>query len=131
MIFNQSIFLETLSEKEEDTTFQDQMQRKILQSKLKGLNNHISNLLQKKVRIDLEIKRTKKKLSKLKKSSQTYVKTRVSLEGFDYDQFTQDDLSLLLESVGEDVFQELLELDEEIEKSQQLLEEIAQLPLSD
>jgi hypothetical protein len=111
---------------------QDQVERQLLVSKLKSLNDHISNLLQKKIRIDLEIRRTKKKLSKLKSSSKTYVHTKLELEGFIpefYDPRIYN--SILLEQVGKEVFQELLELDQLIDQADLLLQEIESLPLAD
>lgn len=49
-------------------------------SKIKGVSEHLAALLQKKIRIDLEIKRTKNQLTKLKKRSSTQLKLSASLE---------------------------------------------------
>lgn len=102
---------------------------KLLLSKLKSLNEHLSALIQKKIRIDLEIKRTRRKLSKLKQQSKTYVKTRVEIEGFDYDLFTPEDLIPLQESVGEEAFKKLIKLDSEVERAEKLETDYADLPL--
>lgn len=53
---------------------------KALAAKIKGMNGYLTSLLQKKVRIDIEIRRTKTRLTKLKNRSQTLVKTSVQLE---------------------------------------------------
>lgn len=70
---------------------EDQTQRRILLSKIKSVNDHIAALLQKKIRIDLEIRHSKKKLSQLKSQVQTLVKTRVELEGINYESLNQKD----------------------------------------
>lgn len=109
---------------------QESLDRRLLTSKLKSLNTILQNLLQKKIRIDLEIRRTKKRISKLKSQSQTYVKTHVELEGdLNYDHLSNQDLKVLQERFGEQVFSELFELDKEVFEAQQLLTEIEKLPL--
>lgn len=109
---------------------QDSLDRRLLTSKLKSLNTILQNLLQKKIRIDLEIRRTKKRISKLKSQSQTLVKTHVELEGdLNYDHLSNQDLKVLQERFGEQVFSELFELDKEVFEAQQLLTEIEKLPL--
>lgn len=108
-----------------------QIERKILTSKIKTLQDQLSQLAQKKVRLDLEIRRTKKKLSKIRTQSQTLVKTRVELEGFDYDSFEPSHLRLLTEQVGEEVSQELYDLDEQVYLSGLLLQSLENLPLYD
>ena len=123
---------EVSSKMETDSTKQEEeMQRKILFSKIKGLNDQLSALLQKKIRIDLEIKRTRKKLSKLKSQSSTFVKTRIQLENFDPLSFTSEDLQLFQEAVGEDAFQSYLKLDQEIDRAELLLQDSENLPLYD
>jgi hypothetical protein len=110
----------------------DEFERKLLTSKLKSLEDHISNLIQKKIRIDLEIKRTKKKLTKLRQSSVTYVRTKVELEE-SLDLFDDEDSKLfyLEESVGHEVLQELIQLDELIDQAIELEREIDELPLAE
>lgn len=103
-------------------------ERRLRTSKLKSLQNQLEILIQKKIRIDLEIKRTKKKLSKIKESSKTEVKTRLSLEGFDYDSLTLDQSRLFQEKFP-DEFKDLLALDEQIVHSEELLQESEELPL--
>lgn len=114
---------------QDQTQREDSMQRSLLTSKLKSLNDHLSALLQKKIRIDLEIKRTKKKLSKLKSQSQTYVKTRVQLEGLNYETFGPDEKKILIENVGQEVFEEIYNLDKQVYDAESILEELENLPL--
>lgn len=116
-----SIILETARSDSPDQ--ERAIQRKILKSKMESLNMTLQNLLQKKIRIDLEIKRTKKKLSKLKNSSQTYVKTTVELEGFDYDLFSLEDHELLKQKVTLEAYSELVQLDEEVLIAERLIQE--------
>lgn len=105
------------------------LERKLLRSKLETLNHTLENLLQKKIRIDLEIKRTKKKLSKLKSSSQTLVRTKVELEGFNYETFSLDDHDLFRAKISEKEYKELLELDREVFIAEGLIQEADELPL--
>lgn len=52
---------------------------KALRSKIKGLVSHQEALIQKKLRIDLEIKKTQAKLRKIQKKSRTLSETHLSL----------------------------------------------------
>jgi predicted nucleic acid-binding Zn-ribbon protein len=104
-------------------------ERKLFRSKLETLNHTLENLIQKKIRIDLEIRRTKKKISKLKTSSQTLVKTRVELEGFNYDAFSEIDSIDLRSKISEEMFQELFELDRQVFIASNLIKEVDSLPL--
>lgn len=114
--------------KEPSSSEKNSAERKLRTSKMKSLNSQLENLIQKKIRIDLEIQKTKKKLSKLKETSKTSVKTSLSLEGFDYDQLTPEDCDQLRAENPND-FSELLSLDEQIYRSEGILEEIEELPL--
>lgn len=58
-----------------------QAEVRALTSKIKGINSYLATLLQKKIRLELEIRRTKQRLSKLKKMSMTIVKTSIQVEG--------------------------------------------------
>lgn len=123
MIYGSFQSLEESSSSQEKTA-----ERKLRTSKLKSLNSQLENLIQKKIRIDLEILRTKKKLSKLKESSKTSVKASLSIEGFDYDSFSPEDNLTLQEKLPTD-YQDLLNLDEQIYRSEEILKETEDLPL--
>lgn len=101
-------------------------ERKMRTSKLKSLRNYLEIIIQKKIRLDIEIKRTKEKISKIKDSSKTEVKTSLSLENFDYDSFSDEDREELLRRDPE-LFQELLDLDEQIFLTENLLSELEEL----
>lgn len=101
-------------------------ERKMRTSKLKSLRNYLEIIIQKKVRLDIEIKRTKEKISKIKESSKTEVKTSLSLENFDYDSFSNEDREELLRRDPE-LFQELFDLDEQIFLTENLLSELEEL----
>lgn len=107
----------------------DNFDQQLAKSKMSTLRNHLQALLQKKIRIDLEIKRTKKKLSKLKTTSQTYIKTRVSFEGFDYDHLDPSTMELLKEKIGQDNFLELQQIDEQVYLIEELLDAYSDIPL--
>lgn len=102
---------------------------KLATSKLKSLQDHLSAILQKKIRLDLEIKRVRNRISKLKEKQLTQVKASVSLEGFDYDHLNPDLVDLLRERVGEDKIQEITELELVIQEIDKLLETYQNLPL--
>jgi hypothetical protein len=102
----------------------ERAERRLLTSKMKSLNNQLNLLTQKKLRLDIEIKRTKKKLSKIKKSSMTNIQAKLQIEGFDYSKFSPDDLNLLREQVGPEEYEELLELDKEIDEADIILQSI-------
>lgn len=116
------------SVEESSSSLEKVAERKLRTSKLKGLNSQLESLIQKKIRIDLEIQRTKKKLSKLKESSKTSVKASLSMEGFDYDSFSPEDNLNLQEKLPAD-YPDLLSLDEQIYRSEEILKEIEDLPL--
>lgn len=101
-------------------------ERKMRTSKLKSLRNYLEIIIQKKIRLDIEIKRTKEKISKIKESSKTEVKTSLSLENFDYDSFSNEDREELLRRDPE-LFQELFDLDEQIFLTENLLSELEEL----
>lgn len=102
---------------------------KAAKSKLDSLESHLESILQKKIRLDLEIKRTRSKISKLKSRCQTLVKASVSLEGFDYDHMTQDKRILLEEQIGSDKIQEIIELEKTFLQIEDLLDVYKDLPL--
>lgn len=107
----------------------DQAMRKLLTSKMKSLEQHLESLVQKKIRLDIEIKRTKKKLSKLKTSGSDYIKARIELEGFSLEQFGPDQEQMFLESLGLNTFLDFQELDQLVDRAEQLIQEVEDLPL--
>lgn len=105
------------------------LETRALTAKLKGLNGYLTSLLQKKIRIDLEIKRTKRQLSKLKKSSSTKLKTSIQLENAlaTGNPLNLRELRLLAEeTLPASVLQEFTEV---LLESEKLLCEVAELPL--
>lgn len=74
--------MENLTHFDEEMTSQGgKAEIRALTSKIKGVNSYLASLLQKKLRIELEIRRTRTRLSKLKSRSQTIVRTKINLEG--------------------------------------------------
>lgn len=108
---------------------EEQIRRRIYTSKLESLKNQLANLLQKKIRIDLEIKRTRKKLSKLKEESKTLVKTSLQLEGVLPGPDGLIDNNLALRKLGQQSYEETLKLDLLLDEVQELLEAYADIPL--
>lgn len=98
-------------------------------SKIKSLNNYIENLLQKKIRLDLEIRRQKKVLSNIKKQSETLLKTSISMEGHipleEIRPLTSEEIEIIKEN--SELFEFTVDLDREIDVSNDLLQEISEL----
>lgn len=124
-VFDYASLLTEVSSTSKD---QDSYERKLLKSKLESLNNHLEALIQKKIRLDLEIRRTRKKLSKLKTQSSTKVKLGISAEGFNVPS-NREEVSLLQEQIDPQIFKSLADLDLEIDRSEEILETYKDLPL--
>lgn len=96
------------------------LQIRSLASKIKGLNDHLQALLQKKIRIDIEIRKTKRQITKLRQSKNFVLKTSVALEqsfAADPDHPFESFLRQLEE------YQILQDLEQENERSSVLLKE--------
>lgn len=102
--------------------------RKAQQSKLKSLTNQLQNLLQKKIRIDLEIRSTRKKLSKLKGSSATTLRASLTAEGFDLS-LEPIPVEILQETISSELIEELKEFDSVLDEADYTLSLIKDLPL--
>jgi len=90
-------------------------------SKVKSLNLLLQNLMQKKIRIDLEIKRTKMKLSNFKKFSEVSLKSSLQIEESTFPYFTSiDDAKNHCQEIGVD-FEATRELDEALDEAKELL----------
>lgn len=100
---------------------QDANAKRQLASKIRSLNSTLESLLQKKIRIDLEIRSVRKKLTKLKKSSNLEIKTHVSLES-SLSPEIQGLRDYLLDTTSN-------ELEQELQRADYLLESYADLPL--
>lgn len=120
--------ISTLQEEKSDK-LQEKLRRQSLLSKLRSLNNYLEAIIQKKIRLDLEIKRTRVQITKLKSITSTEVKATALREGFETLPLSEKETRKLLESVGSEEFNFLKDLDEEIDRAQYLLEEYRDLPL--
>lgn len=121
MFYEQAIQgLEPLSEEQSES-----LERKALTSKLKSLNTTLTNLLQKKIRLEIEIKRTKKKLKELQSYSQTKLRLKVAAEGLVYDFLTKSGRNQLLETFGREQYEELENLDEQVFIALRVLESLS------
>lgn len=103
-------------------------QSQILASKMKSLNNQLNSLLQKRIRINLEIKRTKVALTKIKKKSITEVKTSINLEGSG--PLSEEETRKVRESMSSKEYESLLDLDRELDEAEFILEEVEKLEYS-
>lgn len=92
-------------------------------SKIRGINGHLNSLVQKKLRLDLEIRKLRKKLKKLSSQSKTLNTTTRSLSESSSSQ-SQEEAEL------DPVVGALLEeLQLATQDADQLLEEVDSLPL--
>lgn len=105
----------------------DQLELKAIQSKIKNLNDTLEILVQKKIRLDLEIQRTRKKLSKMKKLSSTKLSASLSLESLEVDPETI--VNLLSEIQDKEFLNLVLSLDQEIDRAEKNESEVERLPL--
>jgi hypothetical protein len=94
-------------------------------SKIKSLNILLQNLMQKKIRIDLEMKRTKIKLSNLRKMSQTNLKTSLQLEDYQLP-LHSDQLKSLCSQFSLD-FSDIVDLDRLLDEAKRLEEDFETL----
>lgn len=121
--------ISTIQEGKVKDKIEEELRRKSLLSKLRSLNSYLESIIQKKIRLDLEIKRTRVQISKLKSITSTEVKASATREGFERYPLTPRESLRLLEQVGQEEFNFLRELDEEIDRAQYLLEEYQDLPI--
>lgn len=128
MIFMPEVLYEQQRQEQESSKKSSQLELQALQSKMKSLREHLQALADKKIRLDLEIKRTRLKLSKLQKYSTTRLKTSLSLENMELkkDQNIKD---FVLEQFGQEFFDVTYSLDQEIDKAIELLDDLESLPL--
>lgn len=108
--------------------------RQLQASKLRSQNLYLSALLQKKYRLELEIKRQQKVLKKTQTSSMKQLNESIQAIVKDFNPDLQSSLSknqeqVLLEGVTKEELQVLVELDRLIEDSERTLKEIKGLKL--
>lgn len=128
MIFYPEVLFEQQRQEQESSKKNSQLELQALQSKMKSLREHLQALADKKIRLDLEIKRTRLKLSKLQKYSTTRLKTSLSLENMELKK-GQNIKDFVLEQFGQEFFDVTYSLDQEIDKTIELLDDLESLPL--
>lgn len=114
-----------LFENKKDILPEQQISIKQLKSKMSSVTTNISNLLQKKIRIELEIKKQKKVLSRLKTQSSFQMKTILQLEEGEI--FSKDLLDFLKKENLEVIYEDIKDLDRLLDYSVVLLNEIENL----
>lgn len=113
---------ESLNSTSENPTAVD---KKKLASKIKGVNAHLEALVQKKLRIDLEIKQTKARLIRYKKKGQSFRTTPLTESFFAERSGSLRQLRFLTEATTEDL--ETIDLMKSIASADQLLEVVTEL----
>lgn len=102
----------------------EKYQRKAILSKLKGLNDHLAALIQKKVRIDLEIKKTRNVITRIRQRSSFQMKLSTSLESDLTGDPFQDFPALLRIQANQEIEDQLaLEAD----RAEELLREVTEI----
>jgi len=119
MILNYDVLQET-------SILNENFEAKVIASKIKSLNNLIQNLMQKKIRIDLEMKRTKVKISNLKKMTMTSAKASLKLEDHQFPIPSRDEAIQICEQNGID-FEDFLEINEILKRAEELEREFEEL----
>lgn len=104
--------------------------RKAQMSKMKSLTSQLQNLLQKKIRLDLEIRNTRKKLSKLKTASKNTLKVSLELEGLDLSSEEPISRKVVLEVAGEELTKEFFAFDRVLDEVELVLSSTKDLPLA-
>jgi hypothetical protein len=105
--------------------------RQLLASKLKSQNLYLSALLQKRYRLDLEIKRQGRVLQKNKSDSAKLLRETIQdLVPNHSVPLSQEQLITLKESVSEKELQVLEELDRQVDDTVRTLQEISDLKLA-
>lgn len=104
------------------------LRRKAVQSKLKSLTSQLQLLLQKKIRIDLEIRSTRTKLNKLKTRSSAEFKTSLQFEGVDTSSVPIP-IQAVKEAVSPELFEEFQEFDKALREADVIVEQTMDLPL--
>lgn len=105
---------------------------KAIRLKAEAVNRTIENLLNKKIRIDLEIKKQKTVLQNLKKQSSLKLKTSLRLENLIESKMplTSEELEQLEGSTDPALLQEAKALDQELDHCIELLQKIEELNIS-
>jgi hypothetical protein len=111
--------------KKKDSQPEQQISIKQLRSKMSSVTNNISNLLQKKIRIELEIKKQKKVLTRLKNQSSFQMKALLQLEEGEI--FSGNLHQYLEEKELVTIYEDLFELDHLLDESVVILREIENL----
>lgn len=105
------------------------LQRQTLTSKMETLKNQLENLLQKKIRIDLEIKRTRKKLTRIKSEAQTFVRTSIQLEGANPDSEDPKDYQIIREAYSQEEINQYAHLEDLVKEAEEILRIYEEIPL--
>lgn len=108
---------------------EEKLRQQSILSKIRSLNNYLEAIIQKKIRLDLEIKRTRVQLTKLRSISTTEIRATAAREGFTNLPLDPREARILQENMAPEEFQILNELDREIDRAQELLEIYKDLPL--
>lgn len=96
-----------------------------LRLKADAVNRTIENLLNKKIRIDLEIKKQKNVLQNLKKQSSLELKTSLKLESFV--PLTLEETEQLKDSIDPFLYEQAKLLDQELDRCTENLQVISDL----
>jgi len=100
---------------------QNALQTRAVTSKIQSLNTVLRNLMSKKIRIDLEMKRTKVKIQNLRKQTKTDLKASLKFEDHQLP-FTSEEFESFCHQAEVD-YEEMLELERALQESALLVKQ--------
>lgn len=107
------------------------IEKRTIASKLKSLNDTLDALIQKKIRIELEIKNVRRKAKNLSKQSKTRLTIEVESFGYSPYELTPTECDNLREQMGQEEYEETVKIDSLIDQFERIERDLQALMLSD
>jgi mRNA-degrading endonuclease RelE of RelBE toxin-antitoxin system len=107
------------------------LEKRAIASKLKSLNDTLDALIQKKIRIELEIKNVRRKAKNLSKQSKTRLTIEVESFGYSPYELTPTECDFLREQMGQEEYEETVKIDSLIDQFERIERDLQALMLSD
>lgn len=107
------------------------LEKRAIASKLKSLNDTLDALIQKKIRIELEIKNVRRKAKNLSKRSKTNLKIEIENFGFSPEGLNPAECEILREQMGQEEYDETVKIDSLIDQFERIEKDLQALRFSD
>lgn len=107
------------------------LEKRAIASKLKSLNATLDALIQKKIRIELEIKNVRRKAKILSNQSKTRLTIEVENFGYSPYELTSAEYEVLREQMGQEEYDVTVEIDSLIDQFERIERDLQTLKLSD